>query len=406
MKIGFYGNANNYPFMLARALRRLGHETLFLVSSRDALNRPEYRYSDIRQPYPDWIVDVSHRLRWHALIPGPARRRIVQLLNSCDFVILNEEGPALSALLRRPHAALLTGSDLEVFANPLLAQTLKAQLFSRPPWLQRLAPKILPAWVLNRWLVSPQRRGIRQAGFVASLAKGLVPRSDRLLSEIGVPDERRLPLLMTDADYIPFSAASQNAALRVFCATRLTWRKESETGLISLDYKGSDTMVRGFALFYARTGTRLDIHLVRKGRHVVETARLAESLGIADQITWHDEMTQARILEEFRRADVVIEQLADATLGMAGLDAMATGRPVIGNGRPEVLEPIIGTRLPVCQARTPEQVAHHLGILAASPQARADIGADSRRCIIDFFSSDAAARSFIERIRTLTPDSI
>jgi len=41
--IGFLGNANNYPFMLAKAVRALGHEVVFIIGSEMALNSPESR---------------------------------------------------------------------------------------------------------------------------------------------------------------------------------------------------------------------------------------------------------------------------------------------------------------------------------------------------------------------------
>lgn len=59
MKIGFVGNANNYPFMLARALKRMGHDVRFIVTASSRLDRPESRYADISYPYPDWIHEIG-----------------------------------------------------------------------------------------------------------------------------------------------------------------------------------------------------------------------------------------------------------------------------------------------------------------------------------------------------------
>ena len=43
MKIGFLGNANNYPFMLARALKRAGHDVRFVVDRKNLLDRPDIK---------------------------------------------------------------------------------------------------------------------------------------------------------------------------------------------------------------------------------------------------------------------------------------------------------------------------------------------------------------------------
>ena len=118
MRIGFIGNTNNYPFMLARAMRKLGHDVDFVVSSSDPLERPEYRYADISYPYPAWIHDLSPiRIRDILLFGSPARRRILKVLRHCDAIVANSFGPALLPELPIPSIALLTGSDLYAHAN-------------------------------------------------------------------------------------------------------------------------------------------------------------------------------------------------------------------------------------------------------------------------------------------------
>jgi len=112
MKIGFFGNTNNFPLMLARAFQRLGHEVACIVHRTDPLHRPEYRYDDISYPYPDWIHEILLTDAQHFVIGNRQRNRAVGLLRSCDFVILNDLGVSLAKLIARPYLALLTGSDL------------------------------------------------------------------------------------------------------------------------------------------------------------------------------------------------------------------------------------------------------------------------------------------------------
>jgi glycosyltransferase involved in cell wall biosynthesis len=398
MKIGFYGNANNYPFMLARAMQRLGHEVRFLVASRERLNRPEHRYPDISAPYPPWIVDVSRSFRWHALVPGPHRHRILSLLNGCDALVLNEEGPALARELRVPWATLLTGSDIDIFADPTQAHVLRRELFHRPAWLRAAAAALMPDGVIRQRLSLPQRFGIHRARAVAFLPAGLAPKADQLLTDIGVTPARRLEIQFTDLDLAPYHPPSRRRQPKIFCATRLTWKSEPGSDLTPLDFKGSDIMLRGLAHFMAKAGFTPEIHLVRKGRHIVETEQLARELGLADRITWHQEMTQREVLQQFAEADIVIEQLAGSVVGMAGLDAMATGRPLIANGRPEIFEPLVGEPSPICQARTPEEVCAQLARLARDPAERERVGLASRRYVEKHFSSDAAARQILARL--------
>lgn len=396
MKIGFYGNANNYPFMLARTLRQQGHDVRFFVVSREKLNRPEHRYSDIGLPYPPWLIDVSHYFRWHCLLPGSARRRVVNELNSCDAVILNEEGPALAGELRVPYAVLLTGSDMETFANPEHVISLKSQLIEHPVWLKRALSYLIPGQFIIRRLINPQRRGVQGARIVAFLPQGLAPGVDRMLVEIGVVAPQRQEMLFVDVELAHYVPPPGHTPLKIFCATRLTWIPGPGLGLTSLDLKGSDIMVRGLAEFWRRTGQRLDIHLVRKGRNVSETEALVRELGLSDQVTWHAEMSQQAVLTMFRDADIAIDQLAQSAVGMAGLDAMATGRPLIANGRPDLLSRIASEPAPILQATTPTEVATHLASLAQSRELREDLGRRSQAYVKNYFSTEYATKVFLK----------
>ena len=96
MKIGFLGNANNYPFMLARALRLAGQEVHFIVDRKSPLDRPENRYSDVGPPYLDWIEDASDLPEeWSFHRPSAALDRVIAKLRECDAVVLNQAGPAI-----------------------------------------------------------------------------------------------------------------------------------------------------------------------------------------------------------------------------------------------------------------------------------------------------------------------
>src|SRR4030042_1524614 len=118
MKIGFLGNANNYPVMLARAIKSLGHDVVFVVDSVSPLNRPENRYQEITLPYPSWVVDCSPLDLWQYPDESPITEKVIQILKDCDSLVLNEFGLSLWDRVNRPAFALLTGTDLEVLADP------------------------------------------------------------------------------------------------------------------------------------------------------------------------------------------------------------------------------------------------------------------------------------------------
>lgn len=395
MKIGFFGNTNNYPFMLAQALRELGHDVLFVMTSYDLLNRPESRYPDFKKGYPDWIMDAAHITEWELITLSPAVAPVLDGLSTCDSLVLNHTGPALWPLLRRPAIALLTGSDLDHYAN---FATIDVRCGTWAPSYRESAEGQMNLNLL-RHFIERQRDGIRQALAVRYMPRGLVPSGDAMLDEIGVPESRRVFLPSAELDLVRPTPAPHNDPIRIFCATRLTWKLPVEPGRSALDYKGSDIMIRGLGLFYRETGVRLDIQLVKKGLHVAETEQLIAEEGLVDQVTWSDEMPLSQVWEEFARCDIVIEQLADSAIGGAGLDAMAAGRPVIGNARREMFENYFGESSPICQAQTAEEVCAQLKRLVFNPAKREKIGKLSRRFVEENCSPRRAAQTCLERLQ-------
>ena len=377
MKIGFLGNANNYPFMLALALRRAGHEVHFIVDRKSPLDRPENRYSDMGPPYPDWIEDASDLPEaWSFHRRSAALDRVIGTLQDCDAVVLNQAGPALAPWIDRPHIALLTGADLQFLANRT--------------YLENAAGYRLSEQAVLKYLVAAQREGIRSALAVSYFHPGLMPSGDALLAEIGVEDERRLFWHMSDAEYIRAAPPPNNKVLRIFCPARICWIRKS-IDPVTEDYKGSDIMLRGLALFVRKTGASLDIRLPEKGKDVGPARELVRELGLDSMVHWFAPMSQATVLEEYARADIIFDQLGKSIVGMSGMDALAVGRPVIANGRPEIFKRFVEQPPAVLQASTPEEVSAQL-MAMANPEARLAAGEHARNFIVAHGSADQAAK--------------
>ena len=96
----------------------------------------------------------------------------------------------------------------------------------------------------------------------------------------------------------------------------------------------------------------------------------------------------------------MIEQLANSAIGGAGLDAMAAGRPVIGNARLEMFEGYFGQPSPICQAQNAEEVYAQLKRLVFDPGEREKIGALGRQFVEEYCSPKRAAQTCLERLQT------
>lgn len=385
MKIGFIGNTNNYPFMLALALKRLGNEIYFVIDSSEKLHRPEYyaikeELAEIKFfDYPDVIEKFYNFIFWNKKF-----KAIANDLSSCDVLIVNGLWPVFAKKLKKPYIVLLTGTDLEFYGDPLLV--------FKNQWKRdenSLLKKIVSTLVAS-YISWKQIQSIGHSLAFNYFPPGIVPNGDRLLKHLDT-SSIRLSFMMTDVSRIKLVPPPMNEVPRVLLAARHSWVLPMKPGTSALDYKGNDIFIRGVSEFINTFGKPLNVILVRKGPDVKASEKLIDDLKISKYITWLDEMTQAELLEEYHKADVIVDQLSDGTIGMVGLQAMAIGRPLIANGRPEIWQKVLGKHAPVCQASRPEDVAKQLHFLYERKN-REHIGFESRKYVESYFSSDSAAR--------------
>ena len=393
MKIGLFGNTNNSMFAMCEALRSLGHDAELIVTSKELLHRPEGRAPEFRSGYPDWIVDQSDLEDHDYFVLSPKLEPCLDRLSRCDALILNYIGPSLLPMLERPAIAFLTGSDLDYYANPKMVE---ARTEVWPATFKGSARGRIEIRMIEEF-IQRQRQGIQMADAVRFMPRGLVPEGDRLLDELGVIDERRVFCPAMD-QRVKFSPAPSVLPVRVFCGARLTWKLPVKPGQSTLDYKGSDIMIRGLGHFYRATGTRLDIQLVRKGLHVQELEALIDEEGLTDQVSWSDEMSLSEVWGRYAASDIVFDQLGLSTIGAVGVDAMATGRPVIGNARPEMFENLSGEAAPICQAKTPEEVSAQLQRLVFDSEERERVGRAGRRYAEEHLDISRFAQILLQRL--------
>ena len=393
MRIIVFGNTNNYPLRLVQALRKLGHDAVLVVERREPLHRPESVHPEFHEGrYPEWIVDFSYLSEDDYVGPSPRIGQVISLLESADALILNSLGPSLLEYVDKPAIAFLTGSDLNYYAN---YTTVSYRASGHDPAFRRSAAARLDSRLWTDF-IQRQREGILKSKAVSYFHRGIVPSDDVLLDEIGVSDEQRFFIYMCHdlPDKAPNIPDKQYP--RIFCGTRLTWKKPIPPGASPLDYKGSDIMIRGVGRFHRSNRLPFEFRIFEKGMHVKETKALAEKEGLENKIAWLSEMPLHKFYEELAAADVCIEQLGESCIGMVGLDAMAMGKPVIGNAHPEIWQRHLKEEWPICQATTPEEVESHLHYLLTDPGLRQHIGRRSRAFVLRHFSPKANARKCLD----------
>ena len=406
VKIGFIGNTNNYPFRLAQALRRLGHEVVFFVDRppSELRHRPESHYTDIPYPYPDWIQEIDALSPVRIVLVPWTLRSVVRTLEACDGVVLNGLALSLGTAIHRPLIGLLTGSDLDVFSNPKLLNTLaegsyRSDFAVSGVFLKRVI-KVCKRMIFSR-LLHLQRAGIGKCSLLDYAIPGLIPEGDALLDKIGVDKKRRTSFMITETEDLPASRRRADGVLRIFCATRLQWRRSTVGAQVSpLDSKGTDVMLEGLRLFVATSRHPLSIHLISVGTDVEAAERYIKEIGLTDYVSWHPELSQQEFLAELAQADVVLENFGiGSCIGMAGRDAIAMGKPVVAWGKSDVFKQVLGEPLPIYEARTATEICAQLSRIIHHPDEIGSHVSTARAFAARWFSSTRAAEQCLTVFR-------
>jgi glycosyltransferase involved in cell wall biosynthesis len=402
MKVGFLGNTNNYPFIIASQMREMGCEVVLYIDApaNETLHRPEHYTSDIKFPYPDWIKEeLSLRNSLFTHFPNIFLKKIIKELNTCDAVVLNDYGHRFKNFIKPtiPSISMFSGADLEIMAD---YDNVRSMKMTNPKL------RLVPAFIKKAYAdlsVDQLRKGISKASMVSYFPKGLIPYGDRFLDEIfNNKPYHRFNHLHVDPNGLDYYPPAYNNVFRIFSFTRFMWKTPFPPGRSMLENKGNDIMIKGIALFFQKYKLQLDIHFVEKGLHIEETKQLIQELGIADMVTWHKEMPFTQLQDHIKKADVVIEQLGTHFIS-GGFFAMLRGRPVIGNARPEIFNAVTGEQSPVCHATTPEEVCYWLQQLTSDRSLRESIGKKSRQYVLDHFdiiNETKYFKNFLEELVT------
>lgn len=393
ISIAIFGNTNNYPLLLAQGLKLLGHQVRLVLNRKELLHRPESRYPWWAGAYPDWIVDCSNLSDEDIAFETPAiDQAIHHLTHNVDLAILNDAGPALAGYLRTPHVVVLTGSDLAYYANfdsLNMRTSMWDSEFKRSPQGRRYLRRMANC-------VARQRDGILGAEVVCYGQRGLVPSGDLLLDGIGVKDERRLMLHFSNTIDLKAQPLAKNDKLTILCGSRVVYRSDHNPALSAMDFKGTDVLLKGFAL-YCQRGGKGELRLPRKGQDLQAAVALISELAIAKQVHWLDEVPLARFYEEMVAADLVCDQFGSSFPGMVATDAYALGRPVMAKLRPEIFSQRFSEALPGFNAETPGQIADHLMVIEKNRNILADMGRKSRVYAETYLSPESMAKQLLSK---------
>jgi hypothetical protein len=402
MKIGIFGNTNNYPLALAQGLINLGCTVKLIVNRPEALHRPESKCAELLGNYPAWVGDFSALASSYVLTESPLLPEVMRFLgDDLDAVFLNDVGLALNdGRFKCPVLALLTGSDLLYHASP---SSLSERISGWPPeWYDTAGGQYTIQRIEDA--INAQRQGIKMSQAVSFMLPGTIPEGDEILSSLGIglDDPRRFFVYLSDTIGLAFAQPPLRRRMRIFNGARIIWHRPLPPGFSDLDDKGTDVLVKGFAMF-RQGGGEGELRLVSKGYDVDRTKILIDELKINADVAWLDELPLAKFYQEVEQADVVCDQFGTSMPGMVALDAMAMGRVVLSNFRLDHMGPYYPPPRPFLQAATPQEVCDALTSLYEKPELRIELGIKATDYVRKYRSPEVNARLCLERLGLTLP---
>ena len=390
-RIDCVGNANNYILLIALALRDMGIDAHLHLTMGGERDQPEALYPEYATNYPAWIHDWRTDKTHLDLRSSPdVVRELCAVLAQADGLLLNFDSVALGSLLAKPCVCVLTGTDLYDFSTP--GQLLNS-FYGTAGNLSRSDARHYQTQLLH---TLRQRAAIRNACGFTFFPKGLLPKADAILHNIGVHQERRISLMLADTVTQTYIPQPFRREMRILYGARLSW-DIGAGDCTELDDKGTDVFLRAFAR-YIRSGGKARLRLFRVGARLAEAETMVRELHMESHVDWCDHLPQHAFNEALEEADLVVDQTGTSHIGMAVVDAMTKGRPVLAKA-PDMALWGIGEDLPICHAATEDDICSWLQRLDGDPALRERIGLASRAFVEKHWSASIAAQKITHALR-------
>lgn len=417
MRVLHLGNLVNNGYLNAKFLRAAGVEADVVADESHVISQPEWEEVDVETPSDHFsALDVPAawtRPPWVLPIHDPAAARRFRGQRWLEFrALLARNAPRLRVLhrsLRREYEPLRS-----VLGAPLTTRDLAYAL--RISWYVRLlldrpltplfrAYDLIEAYAAHPIIplvVAPERPYVAyEHGTLREIPYEPTPRG-RLMSlayrladrvvitnadvhtsalRLGLDNVVFIPHIIDEKKYVAGPSPlgdrlrREGADFVVVSVTRHDWHE-----------KGNDVMISAFATL-TKERPQAVLVLTEWGEEIDRSKRLIADLGVARNVEWMAPLSKRRLIDAYRAADVVLDQFVIGTFGGIAPEAMSCGTPVAMAFDAAIHAWCFSELPPILDARTSEQLAHHLIALSADETFRERVGRESREWICAHHSS-------------------
>jgi glycosyltransferase involved in cell wall biosynthesis len=165
--------------------------------------------------------------------------------------------------------------------------------------------------------------------------------------------------------------------------------------------KRFDNVIRAIPQVLHRFPDTRFVFLGRKGPGFGELLSLAAELNVQEAVDFPGRVTNQQKAEYLQSAQVVVQPTCYEGFGLAQLEAMANGVPVVTTPAGAV-EEVVGECGLYCDNDNPDEMASHIVTLLENPALWASLSESSRQRAIDKFSRKERKRKLAEVVAHVT----
>lgn len=347
MKVVHIGNIGNFAYNIVKYLRRTGIEADVVVRrGAEPTADPTNEDPGIRTNPPSWLI------YWEKNPTGYVR--LTKTLMEYDLIQGYAGAPMFLQFLPKPYVAHSTGYDMRVLA---LQKTVTGRL------MKRAYEKAKVVFFSN-------------------------PDQLDAIDELGLKEIQFIPFIVDIEKYAPKKKPKSPHPLLLFHPSRLDWK-----------IKGNDIFLRAYAKFVKQKknarGTML--LLVDWGVDKEKTKELIKREGIEENVRFLPQMDKNKIADYYHKVDVVVDQFILGSYGLAGLEAMACGKAVLGYVLPKHFRRCYGGLPPIINAKEEHTIHNKLVDIAERRIDLAIVGKKSREWVMEHHAPEKVIAKIVKQ---------
>lgn len=329
MKATIIGSMNCMPTEYAILLKKYCSIVVhyYDADKDDLLSNPKNRWGEKSNERISgvFLKSIIYRHYLFYIFPKIFHKDMIVDICTSELVILSGPSISLARLISKENkkiVALSYGSDISLFCNP----TWPSMIITKHKYFRKIIIMILKE--LKQIFSKYQILGLRNCTHYSYFIPGVDHNTDKLIENIFLnsPEPIRLnrysvglDVLEIKSEFKPLSHIENIYKIVFpvrFCADEM------------LGNKGYKTLFDALKIYKLKERKLFKCVCFKKGEYKI-AQNYAKKIGIDDVVEWHEIVSFNYLIEYYRSADIIIEQLGTHMIGQ-GLFAMLLGKPVIG----------------------------------------------------------------------------